>query len=456
MKKLTKLLSAMLVVMMVVSSVASAVTITPGGGAVAFGTNPTKVTNFIGCNRSVNGALADKDNDTQAGTVGYATKGMITFTFDEDMDVDTLIPENIKIFGYIASQVNTAGAAISQRGLKNDRYNDDKSVNYQPYSKSAREYVIWMGDLASRGYRITFSSNVKTAAGEAITEQTFVVSIGKNAKMPYREGKRIVKVGYNKPAIDQDGTVIKTTLGTNITGDPCGYSNASGNAKITAGGWWKIDLGNIYEVADVTTYDGYNPGDRCTQKIEIYYSSDPNSGFGADQVTPTLWGELGTANRLSSETLGSNNATGVDGDRWLNPANTVNARYIFVKNIDSATAKIQGLDIFGYVDNYYTTITAEKGGEAVTNFTGGGAYTFKAPVIDYVDSDDATAYMIVAGYDVDGIITNIKCEPVSYDGGYLTLDATMPDNTVKAKAALIESFTSPYLLTDALELLPAQ
>ena len=454
MKKLTKLLSALLVVMMVVSSVASAVTITPGGGAVAYKTEPTMRSNIYGANKSTNSALGEADNSTIAATIGWAFDGKITFTFDEDMDVDTLTPENIKVFTYAPADINKDSASPVKKGLKDERYNSDLSVIYQPLNKSAREYVLWAGDFAARPYRVIFSSNVKTAAGNAIAEQTFVFRLGKNAKMPYREGKRIVKVGFNQPAVNQDGTTILTSsTSENITGVPVDYSGRGAQAKITASGWWKIDLGNIYEVGDVVTYDSYDI--RCTQAIEVYYSSDPNSGFGADQVLPTLWGELGTANRPSGTTSGSDNATGVNGDRCLSPSTTVTAQYIFLKNIDTATAEIQGLDILGYVDNYYTTISASKGGVPVSNCSGDGTYTFKAPVVDYVGDNDATAYMIVAGYDADGVVTTIKCSPVTYDNGYLTLEATMENGTASIKAALIESFASPYLLTDAL-ILPAQ
>ena len=254
--------------------------------------------------------------------------------------------------------------------------------------------------------------------------------------MPYVEGKRIVQIGFDKPVYDKNGAAVTATGGKMVTGTPGDYSQYWTGLSIPAGDWWKIDLGNIYEVADLSTYDYYNV--RSTMAMDIYYSSDPNAGFNADQVAPT----------------GADNSTGVNGDRWLNPDSVVTARYIFIKNEGTSGATINGLDIFGYVDNYYTTLTAEKDGETVTECSGDGTYTIKAPVLDVIGDDDASGYMIVAGYDASGVITTIKCEPVSYDAGYLKLDATMDNGTVSIKAALIESFANPYLLTDAL-ILPA-
>lgn len=485
MKKFTKLLSATLAATMLVSSigmVASAVTITAPDYVVDVTNDtdayawPTGVSNFYGANTDASltgntdlanaptGVLSDTTSDVMCDAVGYPVTGEIKFQFDEEMDVDTLIPENITI-----TPVGISSGAGENYGRVNDTPNDrgfldsnfnatEKTVKYTPLRKSATEYVIWLGDLApGLGFIVKFTSNVKSASGTAITETKFKIGTRLIARMPYREGKKIVEIGYNKPTYDQDGSLVLSKHaswnGVNITGHIADYSGSFGSQSIEAGNWWKVDLGNIYEVGDIAIYDGNDTWRQNNQKIEIYYSSDPNSGFNTDQTAPTYWGDMNAANRPSNYANGSLNKWGTNGDRWLNPeSGDKTARYIFLKNAGSGSADIQGVEVFGYVDNYYTTITAEKDGAAVTECTGAGTYTFKAPVLDFVGAKDASGYMIVAGYDSNGVTTAIKCEPVSYTDGYFTLEAAMPDDTVSIKASLIEDFTSPYLVTDALEL----
>ena len=162
------------------------------------------------------------------------------------------------------------------------------------------------------------------------------------------------------------------------------------------------------------------------------------------------YGKVASGTYAGSTTGSSTGFVGYS--KYLHPDHSVRARYVYLKGNGD---KIVQLSVFGYVDTVYESMTATKDGAEITE-TGAGSYTVTCPVHARV-AGTSDAYMIVAGYDANGVVTKINCAPVSlenYDSnkktGTLSLTTTFGDTTAKIKAVIIKSISEPYMLTDAL------
>lgn len=377
----------------------------------------------------------------------YVENGLIVYTFSEDMDVSTLMPENIVLKAEDKSE--------ALQGLYPERYNSEtKVMNYSAYSKSAREYSIDIGTLplGNVNYTLTFTTNVKTAAGEPITETTKNFRTGRIVELPFVQGKAIVDVAaekqvFPKEIVNQNGGAADSSNLVNPNKEYFTGTSQSDTYKLSGG--VTIDLGNYYDIAQVrtTTKSGYT---WQLANIDVYASmakvTPASDSFGSKVGTISKSAFAYAADGDNTGGLGQVAALAPDGG-------VVRTRYLTFKS--SGDAPTGTLQAFAYIDSDYGNMTAVKGEETVTNFNGAGTYVVSCPVKEYI-SGTGSAYMIFAGYDNEGKITKLVCEPVNPIEGNVTITAEFDSKTVSAKATLFKSFSKPQMLTDALILSKAQ
>ncbi len=434
MKKISKIISVILTVFLLMSQLCC-VAFAEGDQA-----NVTITSNVDGLTRITNKIGSDGTHADVEGT--YIQGGVITFTFSEEMDVNTLTPENIII---------TLGSA----GLvKSDKLNSQTLVwSYEPcYEPTSTTYSIDIADLCE-GYKdhtVTFTSNVKTIGGKAIVETTKTFTTGRIATTSGYAGSVLKNVAYQRPAKGENGSDrgLLTTYSPQYNNRYATYTGGSDN-------WVRIDLGNYYDVADVVVYIPYTASGAAWQvnkDVVVAYSCDPD----ATGATATNLGTIDDA-QYWTDTNGNYYASdgGLGFSGWLHPKNSVRARYIFVRANNGGTSGQQlcNVEVIAPVDTVYGEITAKKNNDTVNAFDGAGEYVVSVPVTEYV-SGTSDGYMIVAGYDASGVITKINCLPVTKADGVLSLATTFTDTTKSLKAVLIKDFTQPQMLTDAL-VLPA-
>lgn len=442
MKKFTKLLSAMLAVMMIVSSI----------GMIAFAENADVTITFANAaleNASAEGSMAITNIvNTASGrevVEGWNIGNKIVFNFGTAMKPETLNPTNIKIY---------LGSAY---GVTGDRLNKETMEwTYTKYEATETTYTIYISDMCEghQVHSVTFTSGVQTADEVPINEVTKKFKTGRVAKdIEPADGKVLKDVAHGKDFINES-TGAAVTVWTAYQADYSTDNNT--RAFMSNGKSYKIDLGNYYDIEDVVFYSFRNMSWAWNQTVKAAYSNDPNATY----ETATPFGTFAKSQYMNSTDAGAYNDGANKGGRgiarWLRPADSVRARYIFLKCESGDYGEpVMEVRVIANVDTDYGQMTATKDGAAATTCTGAGEYTFTVPATQHV-ADTAGGYMIVAGYDINGVITAIKCNPAEYADSALTMTATMPANTVSIKASLIKDFTSPYLVTDALELPAAQ
>ena len=380
----------------------------------------------------------------------YVENGLIVYTFSVDMDVSTLTPENIVLKAENKSE--------ALQGLYSERYNPEtKVMNYSAYSKSAREYSIDIGTLplGNVNYTLTFTANEKTAAGETIIETTKNFRTGRIVELPFVQGKAIVDVAAKKQVIPEkiknqnwtggENNIVDSSNLVNPNKDFFTGTSQSDTYKLSDG--VTIDLGNYYDIAQVrtTTKSGYS-----------WQLADINVYASMAKVTPTsdsFGSKVGTISKSAFAYAANGDNTGGLGQVAALNVNGVRTRYLTFKS--SGDAPTGTLQAFAYIDSDYGNMTAVKGEETVTNFNGAGTYVVSCPVKEYI-SGTGSAYMIFAGYDDEGKITKLVCEPVNPTEDNVTITAEFNSETVSAKATLFKSFSKPQMLTDALILSKAQ
>lgn len=415
---------------------------------------PVSATKDVTVTASINGLnpdlvisnkISSNGESNRADVEGYLIKsGLVTFTFSERMDISTLIPENITI----TPAKNTSSGQVTF--IAQGTLNADGTLPYKPYAVTDTTYSIAIGDMLEGKLRhdIVFTSRVKTAAGEEMTPYETGFTTGRIAKMPVKPNKIIKNVAYGKTAMREDGTERNK-----MTSYAPSYNKTAGIAT-GSNQYTRIDLGNYYDVADVMVVSFWGAFSWATDRtMEIRYSCDPKA-TGAEA---TLWGEVakGQYYKNSSGDVELSDG-GRGGTRWLHPQKSVRARYIFIKADGDAGEQICNVEVLAYVDADFDALKATKDGQEVTEFVGDGTYVVSSKVSEYF-AGAADSYMIVAGYDANGVVTTINCAPVSKTtDNVLSLETTFGANTVSMKACLLKSFSQPQMLTDALTLPAAQ
>ncbi len=368
----------------------------------------------------------------------------IVFNFDTEMDPDTLKPENIKIILGESTFMSPAETRLDK---------DSMEWTYTKYKATPNTYTIYVSDMCegTMPHVVTFTSDVKTAAGASINPVEKKFRTARIATVTPAENKEIVNVAFGKKFYENDPAGKKEKTKWTNTQEQFTVDDQHTMNKNDS----RIDLGNYYDIEDMVFYAFPDTDWTWNKQVDVRYSNDPDATW--EEATP--WASFPTGQYVDKDTLKSADwnhaADGRGFTRWLHPEKGVRARYIFIKAINGGDygESINEIRIYASVDTDFGEITATKGGEAVTAFTGEGEYTVSVPVKEYV-SGSSNGYMIVAGYDASGVITKINCAPVSKSNDKITLATTFTDTTKSLKAVLIKDFTKPQMLTDALVLEP--
>ena len=370
----------------------------------------------------------------------------IVFNFSTEMDVTTLNPENIKIY---------LGETILMSPAETRLDTTTMEWTYTKYNATSTTYTIYISDMCegTMPHIVTFTSGVKTATGASINPVEKKFRTARIATVAPAEGKEIVNVAFGKKFYENkpDGKTEKPKW-TNDQPQFTIQDHHTMNKNDS-----RIDLGNYYDIEDMVIYVSPDAYWTCNHQVDVRYSNDPEATWD----TATSWASFPQGQYAAQSALqGADWSHAADGrgfSRRLKPTNAIRARYIFVKSINGGDygEAINEIRIYASVDTDYKEIKATKGGADVTEFTGAGEYVVTVPVKEYV-AGSSNGYMIVAGYDANGIITKINCAPVNKANDELTLATTFTDTTKTVKAVLIKDFTQPQMLTDALVLESAQ
>ncbi|MBO4898551.1 MAG: hypothetical protein J5590_09665 [Clostridia bacterium] len=389
---------------------------------------------------------------------GYHIKnGVIKFNFDQAMDESTLTPENIKVKLASSSYINPANPKFDANTME---------WTYEPYEVTSTSYSISIADMCegTMVHTVIFTSGVKTADGTPINEVSKKFQTGRIVTTQGTEGKSLMDVAHKKDIkrYESDGTL------STLASDGTAYNQSKNNLMVdyapnidqvgahfipAKDAYVKIDLGNYYSIYDVVIYSAWGDEDfRAHKPVAVAYSNDPAATFSSANSVGTM-----AANQYKSSGRLEASDGGRGYSRYLSPATPFRARYIFLRatNTGDTGESASSIKVIADVDTDYGELTAKKDGSAVSKFAGTGTYEVSAPATEN-KAGSGGAYMIIAGFDANGIVTKIECSEVSVSGGKVSLTTTIENaNTKSLKAILIKSFSEPQMLTDAL-ILPAQ
>ncbi|MDY3928071.1 MAG: S-layer homology domain-containing protein [Clostridia bacterium] len=333
-------------------------------------------------------------NET-AGVTNIESEGIITFTFTEDMNVESLTSENI---------------VIKSNGTV---------VQYEPYKADMRTFVIDKASLESDSkYEITFTEGCLTAENCKLWKpKTFTISTGTIIPAKYREGYIIKLVSRNKPVRGTINTSFYPNAKLSMVVD--GYKDSY--VHMTEG--VVIDLQDYYEVC---AFALAGPGSSGWYHLDsaVLSGSDYDEDFSAEDKTMYTF--------PSSQT----GVTPLCNTMMSAVQNVGKIRYL---KLQKKGLLIRELEAYAYVSTEFGTWETQE-------FRGVGSYTFKKDIIE--NEKNGTYYMIINAYDEKGLSTSCKVLEVTALDGKLSGQIEADTNTVGITASIVADLASMEQVTD--------
>ena len=307
------------------------------------------------------GIACDADGKTEVTNIGEDTNGLITISFDSEMDVDTLTKDNIVLSKEDGSAVNYEIAVVDSKTVTIDKmYLSNLSMDNSDQA--------WGTELAGQNFKITVNGVKASGAETAESEKVFSFSTAEIvAPVPYVQGKAIrdVSVGLDvKTRYGFTDSSVTAGNGTDRSIGTCVWVNdGNDDASNTEKDDWvaAYDLGSEYEIcgAAIRNFAGY--GDY--REIAVGGSNDANldkstdAGFEQYFKTNANFGDNRNRNRVF-------NAFFTQGQK--------SARYIYLihPRNNANTTRFSEFYVFAYVDgpmNFVQSTTPVDGTTGVTN-----------------------------------------------------------------------------------------
>ena len=307
------------------------------------------------------GIICDVDGETGVTNIGDDTNGLITISFDKEMDESTLTKDNIVLSKEDDSDVNYEITVEDSKTVTIDkRYLSNLSMDNSNIAPGTA--------LASQNFKITVNGVKASGAETAEPEKIFSFSTAEIvAPVPYVKGKviRDVSAGVNIEARYgfADSSVTAGNGTDRSTGTCVWVNDGNDDASNTEKNDWvaKYDLGSEYEIcgAALRNFAGY--GDY--REIVVGGSRDANLDKSTDQgfeqyfKTNANFGDASNRNKVFNAFFAQGTKT---------------ARYIYLVHPrgDTNTTRFSELYVFAYVDgpkNFVASTTPVDGSTGVTN-----------------------------------------------------------------------------------------
>ena len=291
----------------------------------------------------------DADGKTEVTNIGEDANGLITVSFNKDMDLSTLIKDNIVLSNEDDSAVDYEINVVDSKTVTIDKM-------YLSNLKANNSAEALGTELASQNFKITVNGVKASGSETAEPEKNFSFSTAEIvAPVPYVKGKLIrnVSAGLNIEARYgfADATVTAGN-GTDGNKGTCiwvndGNDDSSNNEK---NDWVaRYDLGNEYDICGVAlrNFAGYAD----YRNISVGGSNNP----GLDKITDD------TSGFDKYFETNANFADNANRDRVFNAFFTQgqkSAKYIYLAhnrgNVN--TTRFSEIYVFAYVGDYVSEI----------------------------------------------------------------------------------------------------
>ena len=324
--------------------------------------------------------ICDADGKIGVTNIGENTDGLITISFDKEMDLSTLVKDNIVLSKEDGTAVDYEIVVVDQKTVTIDKM-------YLSNLKADNSAEAWGTELASQNFKITVSGVKASGSETAEPEKTFSFSTAEIvAPVPYVKGKLIrnVSAGLNIEArygFADDS--VTTENGTDGNKGTCIWVNDGNDDSSNAekNDWVaRYDLGSEYDICGVAlrNFAGY------ADYRNITVGGSNNSDF--DKITDDA----------SFDKFFETNANFGDNanrDRVFNAffnQEEKSVRYIYIahnrNNVN--TTRFSEIYVFAYVGDYVSeTVPADN----ATNVSNIGENTVENIEINFSeDMDEST------------------------------------------------------------------
>ena len=318
----------------------------------------------------------DVDGRSEVTNIGEDTNGLITISFDSEMDMDTLTKDNIVLSKEDGSDVNYEIAVVDSKTVTIDKmYLSNLSMDNSDQA--------WGTELAGQNFKITVNG-VKASGAETVeSEKVFSFSTAEIvAPVPYVQGKAIrdVSVGLDvKTRYGFADSSVTAGNGTDRSIGTCVWVNdGNDDASNTEKDDWvaAYDLGSEYEIcgAAIRNFAGY--GDY--REIAVGGSNDANldkstdAGFEQYFKTNANFGDNSNRNRVF-------NAFFTQGQK--------SARYIYLihPRNNTNTTRFSEFYVFAYVGDYVSETVPTDNAVNISNIGDAAVENIEITFSEYMD-----------------------------------------------------------------------
>ena len=303
----------------------------------------------------------DADGKTGVTNIGDDTNGLITISFDKEMDASTLTKDNIVLSRSDDSAVNYQITVEDSKTVTIDKmYLSNLSMDNSNIAPGT--------ELAAQNFKIAVKNVKANGSDSAEPEKVFSFSTAEIvAPVPYVQGKAIRDVSVGLDVKTRYGFADNSVTAGNGTDRSIGtcvwVHDGNDDASNTEKNDWvaKYDLGSEYEIcgAALRNFAGY--GDY--REIVVGGSCDANLDKSTDQgfeqyfKTNANFGDNSNRNKVFNAFFAQGTKT---------------ARYIYLVHPrkDKNTTRFSELYVFAYVDgpkNFVQSTTPVDGTTGVTN-----------------------------------------------------------------------------------------
>ena len=302
----------------------------------------------------------DVDGESKVTNIGDDANGLITISFDKEMDTSTLVKDNIVLSKEDGTAVDYEIVVVDQKTVTIDKMYLSNLNADNSSEKSGTE-------LAEQNFKITVNGVKASGSETAEPEKTFSFSTAEIvAPVPYVEGKLIRDVSENLAADARYGFNDNATAGLGTdrnTGTAIWMNDGKDDASNVEKNDWigRYDLGSEYDICGVMLRNFAGFG--SYREIAVGGSNDKN----IDKFTDEGFEQYFKTNANFNDNSNRNsvfNAFFKQGQKSV--------RYVYLAHMRSDTnnTRFSEIYVFAYIDgptNFVQSTTPADGATGVTN-----------------------------------------------------------------------------------------